>query len=162
MYIKFAQHEKPLKQTEELRHLSLFYTNKCLLLRKQVDHIKAANDTTEEEYKIRLKSEQAQVDGLFYENRQFRQQIKSLKNQLSDSDKKYSELLKKYQEKDDTEYDTEYDTDSSYTDDTEGDTTTDTEGNSEDDIETIKTKVNKIPKAVVDPTPANIQLKQVS
>ena len=45
---------------EEGRHLGLFYTNKILLLRNELDQARKDNVAAEEEFKINLKNEQAQ------------------------------------------------------------------------------------------------------
>ena len=75
------------------------------------------------------------MDTLFYENCQFRQQIKQLKQQLLDSESKYNDLLIQYNERDDSEYDTEYSTDSEdYTDESEEESSC--ESCSDDDVDT--------------------------
>ena len=59
-----------------------------------------------------MRSEQAQVDNLFYENCQFRQQLKGLKAQLADAETKVQQLQTRLSEREDSEFETDYSTDS--------------------------------------------------
>lgn len=141
--VGMAAHENPkLSQEEEREHLTTFFTNRINELTAEREKLRCDKDAKEDEYKGLLKKEQAQVDTLFYENCQFRQQIKQLKQQLLDSESKYNDLLIQYNERDDSEYDTEYSTDSEdYTDESEEESSC--ESCSDDDVDTVKIKVAK-------------------
>lgn len=119
----FVEHPFKFTQIEERNHLIAFYTAQIQQLQKELNKSQADKDQAKEEFKVLLRSEQAQVDNLFYENCQFRQQLKGLKAQLADAETKVQQLQTRLSEREDSEFETDYSTDSDYTDSSEEEST---------------------------------------